>query len=104
MFGRLLFNKRDCLSLFIPSVNTSIGQSESCYLGFNRHREDAHDKWKEDVHDSAHPAFIRCHSYCVYSSCAEVSDDDSSLHVDSLSVMAITGRCILLYTSYICTL
>ena len=32
---------------------------------------------------------------CIYSPCAEVSDDDLSLHVDSLSVMAITGSCIL---------
>ena len=33
----------------------------------------------------AHSAFICCHSYCVYSGCAEVSDDDSSLHVDFFS-------------------
>ena len=43
----------------------------------------------------AHLAFICCYSYCVYSPCAEVSDGDSSLHVDPLTVMAITGSCIL---------
>ena len=49
------------------------------------------------------PSYIAIHTVYI-NPCAEVSDDDSSLLVDSLSVMAITGRCILVYKPYICTL
>ena len=43
---------------------------------FCRYTKDRNDKWKEAVYVYTHPASVRYHSHCVYSPCAEVSDDD----------------------------
>ena len=42
-------------------------------------------RWEEAVYVGTHPASAGHHSYCVYSPCAEVSDDHSRLCTNSLS-------------------
>ena len=64
-------------------MTSNTAESERCCFGtvLWAHEGYRHDKWEEAVYVYIHPASVRYHSYCVYSPCVEVSDNDSSLYM-----------------------